>query len=116
MHCVEFQKRGLLHAHILIRYERDCLTPSDIDTAVSAELPSNENDRNIVKFHMLHKHPPNNSNTLPEYCTKKGKYMTCRFRYPHTLNTTTYINEEGRVVYRRRNQGDEFVVPYNVQY
>ena len=72
MHCVDFHKHGLPHAHILIQYEHNCLSPSDIDTAVSAKLPSNEDNRNIIKHQMLHRHPPNDGNTLPEYCTKKG--------------------------------------------
>jgi hypothetical protein len=31
IHCVEFQKRGLPHSHILIKFPVDCIDPTDID-------------------------------------------------------------------------------------
>jgi len=40
-HSIEFQKRGLPHAHILVMLREDCKikTPSDIDSVVSACIP-----------------------------------------------------------------------------
>ena len=46
MHVIEFQKRGLPHAHILIilaENERS-LTPELVDSIVVAELPPNPED------------------------------------------------------------------------
>lgn len=40
IHCVEFQKRGLPHAHILVKFANDCTMPDDIDLVVSAEVPA----------------------------------------------------------------------------
>ncbi|KAF9561458.1 hypothetical protein CPC08DRAFT_735572 [Agrocybe pediades] len=57
IHVVEFQKRGLPHAHILIKYMHDCLLPSDIDKVISAEIPENEADAYLIRKFMLHKHP-----------------------------------------------------------
>jgi len=36
---VEFQKRGLPHAHILLKYSKDCVLPDDIDRVISAYIP-----------------------------------------------------------------------------
>src|ERR1700733_7729845 len=41
IHSIEFQKRGLPHAHILLKFCSDCITASNIDAVVSAEIPSN---------------------------------------------------------------------------
>jgi Helitron helicase-like domain at N-terminus len=46
---IEFQKHGLPHAHILIKYEKDCLNTHDIDQVVSTELPDNKADRELVQ-------------------------------------------------------------------
>ena len=45
---VEFQKRGLPHVHILIKFRHDCSTPDDIDAAVSAEMPTDPTDAALV--------------------------------------------------------------------
>ena len=112
---IEFQKRGLPHAHILIKYEKDCMRSNDIDEIVSAELPVNPTDRDLVLKFMIHKHPTLNR-PPSTYCQRldvTGNRI-CRFRYPKPLQDLTTINFEGRVDYRRRSNGDEFVVPYNI--
>jgi hypothetical protein len=58
IHSIEFQKRGLPHAHVLLKYRKDCITAADIDAVVSAEIPSNPSDAALVQGSMLHKHPP----------------------------------------------------------
>jgi hypothetical protein len=40
LHSIEFQKRGLPHAHILIKFPKPCMEPHEIDQVVSAEMPS----------------------------------------------------------------------------
>jgi hypothetical protein len=59
MYTIEFQKRGLPHAHILIflhpasKYPQ----PSDIDKIISAEIPNPQTEEelyNLVKKHMIH--------------------------------------------------------------
>src|SRR5882762_10354468 len=44
IHSIEFQKRGLPHAHILLKFEQDCVHPCDIDAIVNAEMPSDPDD------------------------------------------------------------------------
>ena len=112
---VEFQKRGLPHAHILIKFSSDCMDPFDINQVVSAELPDNEEDRELVTRYMMHKHPPLNRPPL-SYCqwVDAAQNRICRFRYPQPLQDHTTIDNEGRVHYRRRHNSDEMVVPYNL--
>jgi hypothetical protein len=56
---IEFQKRGLPHAHILIHFapEDKPRTPADIDSIISAQLPDPESQPRlyaVVTKHMLH--------------------------------------------------------------
>jgi len=44
VHSIEFQKWGLPHAHILLKFECDCVHPGDINAVVSAEIPSDSDD------------------------------------------------------------------------
>ncbi|CAN7139408.1 unnamed protein product [Brassica rapa subsp. narinosa] len=59
LHRIEFQKRGLPHAHILLWLGNSSRTPSaqEIDEIISAELPNKEEDPeayNLVIKHMIH--------------------------------------------------------------
>lgn len=113
IHSVEFQKRGLPHAHILLKYTKQCDTPDDIDAVVSAEVPDDPSDALLVHTFMFHHHP--SADRPPsKYCQKSlpdGR-RSCRFHYPHPLQPTTTIDPDGHVHYRRRRAGDEMVVPH----
>ena len=113
IHCVEFQKCGLPHAHILIKYSRSCTTPTDIDSVISAKIPSDVNDAALVKKFMLHHHP-SADRPLSKYCQyqQTDGSCKCRFRYPHPLQSHSTVDTEGRIHYRRRHLGDEMVVPH----
>ncbi|GJT38660.1 DNA helicase PIF1, ATP-dependent [Tanacetum coccineum] len=59
VYVIEFQKRGLPHAYILLWLEEHlkCRTPSEIDDIISAELPSLTDDPagyKVVTEYMLH--------------------------------------------------------------
>lgn len=120
VYVIEFQKRGLPHAHILLILEDgDKITSvEDIDNCISAELPDRDVDPelfNIVKTNMIH------GPCTPDRCQVNG---TCRKRYPRAWAEETIWNEDGYPTYRRRNDGrrvevrnrvldNRFVVPYN---
>ncbi|GFV80809.1 hypothetical protein TNCV_1901241 [Trichonephila clavipes] len=56
MYSVEWQKRGLPHAHILIWLETK-IRSEQIDDVIRAELPDQEVDPelfDVVKTHMVH--------------------------------------------------------------
>src|SRR6201996_1391211 len=114
IYSIEFQKRsGLPHAHILIKYPKDCADPAEIDRIISAELPEDPNDAQLIRKFMMHNHPPP-SRPAAKYCQREAPDGTrkCRFNYPFPLQDLTTIDTYGRVHYRRRHNGDEMVVAH----
>ena len=113
IHAVEFQKCCLPHAHILLKFERDCIHPDDIDAIVNAKLPSDPNDTQLVHTFMMHNHLPL-SKEPSKYCQRLdadgNRY--CQFDYPHALQPTTTIDAESHAHYRRWNAGDQMVVAH----
>ncbi|CAG8496235.1 7053_t:CDS:2 [Cetraspora pellucida] len=101
---IEFQKRGLPHAHIIMRVHPELLA-DQIDKIVSAELPrENVHLEELVKKYMLHRQQHSSR------CLRNGN---CIYRYPKPIVPETYIDERGFVQYRRRTLNDLWVVPYN---
>ncbi|XP_018461372.2 uncharacterized protein LOC108832383 [Raphanus sativus] len=126
LHRIEFQKRGLPHAHILLWLGNDSRTPSaeEVDEIISAELPNKETDPcayNLVTKHMIH--GPCGSINPKSPCMDKN---VCTKKYPRPFNENTSIDKSGYVLYRRRRNGNAsvvkdgvildntFVVPHNV--
>lgn len=67
VHVIRFQKRGLPHAHITIKFSDTYIHPHEIDLAISAQLPVDCNNLLLVKQFMIHKHKgpggyPSNTN------------------------------------------------------
>lgn len=102
IYSIEFQKRGLPHAHILVKYSTDCKEPLDIDTVVSVEVPPDPRDAQLVWTYMTHNHPAADQppSTYCQTVRADGSH-TCRFNYPHPLQASTTINTNGRVHYRQ---------------
>jgi hypothetical protein len=72
IYVIKFQKRGLPHVHILIKYPREDLTPHDIDQVISAEIPTQREDTILVRQFMTHNHPSSNRPPL-KYCQTEKK-------------------------------------------
>jgi hypothetical protein len=124
MYTIEFQKRGLLHAHILLWLDsRDKLHSSDsIDSVICVELP----DKNlfpklysVVSNFMIHGSCGSSYTGSP--CMKNNN---CSKFYPKKFVTRTIFDANGYPVYRRRDYGhtvtkrevvldNRSVVPYN---
>jgi hypothetical protein len=49
MYSIEWQKRGLPHAHILI-WLKDKIRPDQIDSVISAELPNKDDDPDLFEI------------------------------------------------------------------
>ena len=99
MYSVEWQKRGLPHAHILI-WLIEKITPDKIDQIISAEIPDIFTDHglfDIVTKHMIH--GPCGSLNRNSPCMKDGK---CTKRYPRALQSDTITGNDGYPLYRRR--------------
>ncbi|GBP33831.1 hypothetical protein EVAR_25433_1 [Eumeta japonica] len=124
---VEWQKRGLPHAHILI-WLLNKLHSNEVDDIISAEIPDPVTDprlHDIVTTQMVHG-PCGALNPLSP-CMADGK---CTKRYPRPLVAETVTGNDGYPVYRRRSKedngrtikvkvqnqeieiGNEFIVPY----
>jgi hypothetical protein len=124
VYVIEFQKRGLPHAHILLILELSDkpLTPADIDSIVCAEIPSQTAYPELydtVMSTMLHG-PCGTAKPIAP-CMEDG---ICRKGYPKDFSDETLPEVNGYPVYRRRDDGvtvhkhgfiftNAHVVPYN---
>ena len=109
LHVIEFQKRGLPHAHILIILDaNDKIRSVDqYDNVVCAEIPNKDTQPRlhaIVTKNMVHgpcgklkKCPCENSPNKPGIC---------RFNYPFNFRQHTEDTENSYPLYRRRNQSE----------
>ncbi|KAL3623641.1 hypothetical protein CASFOL_032457 [Castilleja foliolosa] len=124
VYTIEFQKRGLPHAHILLflAKENKYPTPKDIDRIISAEIPDEKSDPTYyeaVKTHMMH--GPCGLVRKNSPCMVEGK---CTKHFPKKYTDDTVIDDEGYPHYRRRDSGrtidkggapldNRYVVPHN---
>jgi len=103
IYTVEWQKRGLPHAHILL-WLSDDTNVRDVDRYISAELPDPDNDPslfNVVKTQMVHG-PCGDVNPLSP-CMRNDQ---CSKRYPRQFVTDTVTGRDGYPLYRRRSPRD----------
>nr|GEU94766.1 ATP-dependent DNA helicase PIF1 [Tanacetum cinerariifolium] len=103
VYVIEFQKRGLPHAHILLWLEENykCKTPNEIDDIISAEIPSptaDPDEYKVVIDYMLH--GPCGKDARNAACTNDGK---CSKHFPKPFLAKTFLDEDGYPHYRRRD-------------
>ena len=103
MYSIEWQKRGLPHAHILI-WLKDKIKPDQIDSVISAELPDPQRDPRLYEVIVKNMiHGPCGSVNPTSPCMKDGK---CTKRYPRQLLHDTQTGGDGYPLYRRRSADD----------
>ncbi|PWZ58794.1 ATP-dependent DNA helicase PIF1 [Zea mays] len=124
IYVVEFQKRGLPHAHFLLimqrKYKLTC--PEQYDLLISAEIPDKKYPelRKMVIKHMMHGPCGSLNPNCP--CTK-GR-ASCKNHYPRPFCGATLQGKDSYPIYRRRDDGrkekvrgyeldNRWVVPYN---
>ncbi|XP_062104396.1 uncharacterized protein LOC133815593 [Humulus lupulus] len=107
IYTIEFQKRRLHHAHILLFLHSTLKNPSadHIDNIISAEIPDLNVDPdgyNAVNKFMIHgpcgKLNSNSPCMMQDRCTK---------HFPKKFNDQTTIDTDGLPVYKRRNTGSD---------
>lgn len=106
MYSIEWQKRGLPHAHILI-WLRQKITPDLIDNIISAEIPDPDIDpelHEIVRKNMIH--GPCGIFNPQSPCMEDGK---CTKNYPRQLLQETITGIDGYPLYRRRTVSVDLV-------
>ena len=125
IYTIEFQKRGLPHAHILLILHADAKQPTsdDIDKIISSELPdciSNPVAYASVSQFMMHG-PCGHANPRSP-CMVDG---CCSKKFPKKFTTITKFDDNVFPIYRRRDYGrfvekmgikldNRFVVPHNI--
>ena len=123
IHVIEYQKRGLPHAHNLLWLVADAQirTADDIDSLISAEIPNPEIDPElyrVVSTCMMH--GPCGTANPTAVCMLEGK---CSKGFPKEFQEETALNSGGYPLYRRPDNGrtvekngipldNRFVVPY----
>jgi hypothetical protein len=123
IHVIEFQKRGLPHAHILLILQQSAKLKDveAIDQVVCAEIPNPETHPRlfeVVTKHMIH--GPCKDKTKYSPCMEDG---VCQKGFPKEFNVETLANSNGYPIYRRletppitvnnKTIDNSWVVPYN---
>ncbi|XP_022031476.1 uncharacterized protein LOC110932451 [Helianthus annuus] len=109
VYTVEFQKRGLPHAHICIflKPESKLLSIDHLDKFVSAEIPDKIEDPSLyalVSEFMIHGPFGNANPNCP--CMVDSR---CSKNYPKKFNPETTTDADGFPVYRRRDNGKTII-------
>ena len=103
VYVVEFQKRGLPHAHLLIiewKYKLTC--PKQYDMIITVELPNKKKYPKLYKMvtkHMMH----GPCGTLNPYCPCTVGSRSCKNRCPRPFCEATSQGKDSYPIYRRRN-------------
>ncbi|KAL3846228.1 hypothetical protein ACJIZ3_003631 [Penstemon smallii] len=123
VYTVEYQKRGLPHAHwiIILDIRHKIVSPTIYDEIISAELPDTSHPflRAYVVKHMMH--GPCGESNPSNACMRDGE---CKNHYPKDFSNLTTNGKNSYPVYRRhddckfavvRNHRlyNRSVVPYN---
>ncbi|XP_031116667.1 uncharacterized protein LOC116020327 [Ipomoea triloba] len=131
-YVIEFQKRGLPHAHFLIILKDKChaMSPSFVDNFVSAEIPDKHLQPalyDLVKKHMVHGPCGFLNPNCPCMTQRKCKSApTCKSKYPKLFSNATEFADDSYPIYKRRNTpflvhvkgfnlDNRWIVPYNPQ-
>ena len=103
MYSIEWQKRGLPHAHILI-WLKIKIKPDQIESIISAELPDPQQDSRLLEIISKNviQGPCGNINPGVS-CMKDDK---CTKKYLRNFPDQTQTGEDGYPLYRRRSVED----------
>jgi hypothetical protein len=106
VYVVEFQKRGLPHAHCLLIMQKNwkLTCPKQYDALISAELPNKKKYPELYKMvtkHMMH----GPCGSLNPNCPFTKDRNSCKNRYPCPFCDATSQGKDSYPIYRRRDGG-----------
>lgn len=110
IYTIEFQKRGLPHAHIIIILGDGyrILTPEDVDSLISAKWPDPTTQKTLFEtVSRCMVHGPCGSLNPNAPCMERGR---CTKFYPRSFNTRTSMEDDGYPDYYRPDDGRTFRV------
>ncbi|KAJ8930186.1 hypothetical protein NQ314_017050 [Rhamnusium bicolor] len=115
-YVIEFQKRGLPHAHIVVTFhEGDTIsTPADVDAIVSAEIPDPEMQPRLYDLVSRYQIPrPCGTMNSDAPCMVNGR---CKKYFPHAYCEETILNagDNHRPLYRRPRNGRFIQLPISI--
>lgn len=104
VYTVEFQKRGLPHAHILftLNDNNKLRNPESIDDYISAEIPDND----VILQKLVMKHMIHGPHTEKSPCYIENSKF-CSKKFPKPFNNKTKFENNGYPNYKRRNNIDK---------
>ena len=124
VYVIEFQERGLPHAHVVYRVEAadgsQPLLAEHIDRIVQARYPTKdpetgefrpEDKKYVEKIdqHMLHKC---SEKCRPRTGGRPWPHLRCTSGFPFPLCERTHADPRGFIEYARRTEEDRYVVPH----
>jgi len=108
LYTIEFQKHGLPHAHIIVflKPEAKLRTSEDIDTLMSSEFPTDNDELlQLIKKFMVHTPCGNQNPDAP--CMVNG---SCSKSFPKAFRAETTVTEDSYAHTRRHDTGQVFEV------
>ena len=108
IYTIEFQKRGLPHAHIIVflKPEAKLCTSEQIDSLMSSEFPKDNPDLlPLIQKYMVHR--PCGRRNPNASCMVDG---TCSKSFPKPFRDETSVSKDSYACTRRRNTGQTHLV------
>ena len=108
LYTIEFQKRGLPHAHIIIflKPHAKLRTPDQIDSLMSSEFPCFD-DQLLALIQQFMVHTPCNRRNSKAPCLVNG---TCSKGFPKPFRESTSVSEDSYACTRRSDTGQTYTV------
>ena len=115
MHVIEWQAKGVVHAHIIVMYPYSPEEQGEVDDWIWTNLPdasiANGKLREKVLAYRTHKKCGKHNPSAP--CMKvnpKTKQKYCQKNYPQPFRSSMHTNSSGRAEYTRLNNGDRATI------
>ncbi|MEP4214435.1 MAG: hypothetical protein ABJL35_03660 [Parasphingorhabdus sp.] len=116
MYIIEYQARGIVHAHITVKYEGATTEQrAEADDWIWTNLPdpsiANGELRARVLKYMVHKKFGSHNISAPGMKASKTTTQTfCHTNYPQPLRSSLHTNKSGRAKYKRLKNGDKAAI------